>query len=73
MRITQLKQNAALGKAPVRRVVTQNNHIFAALYAFFKLECLKIKCQLNHFALRARLYLKATRIAFDELQALKAA
>ena len=68
-----LKQNAALGKAPVRRVITQNNHIFAALYAFFKLESLKIKCHLNHFALRAHLYLKATRIAFDELQLLKAA
>lgn len=68
-----LKQNAALGKAPVRRVVTQNNHVFAALYAFFKLECLKVKRHLNHFALRAHLYLKAIRVAFDELQALKAA
>ncbi|MFZ5910659.1 MAG: IS701 family transposase [Chloroflexota bacterium] len=68
-----LKQNAALGKAPVRRVTTQNNHVFAVLYAIFKLECLKIKRHLNHFALRAHLYLKATRIAFDELQALKAA
>jgi len=68
-----LKQNAALGKAPVRRVTTQNNHIFAALYAVFKLECLKIKHNLNHFALRAHLYLKAIRIAFDELQVLKAA
>ena len=68
-----LKQNAALGKAPVRRVVTQNNHVFAVLYATFKLECLKIKRRLNHFALRAHLYLKATRVAFDELQALKAA
>jgi hypothetical protein len=68
-----LKQNAALGKAPVRRVTTQNNHIFAMLYATFKLECLKIKRRLNHFALRAHLYLKATRTAFDELQALKAA
>lgn len=68
-----LKQNAALGKAPVRRVVTQNNHVFAVLYATFKLECLKIKRHLNHFALRAHLYLKATRVAFDELQALKAA
>ena len=68
-----LKQNAALGKAPVRRVVTQNNHVFAVLYATFKLECLKIKRRLNHFALRAHLYLKATRMAFDELQALKAA
>lgn len=42
-----LKQNAALGKAPVRRVRTQNNHVFAALYAVFKLECLKIKRNLN--------------------------
>ena len=68
-----LKQNAALSKAPVRRVVTQNNHIFAVLYAVFKLECLSIKQKLNHFALRAHLYLKAIRVAFDELQTLKAA
>jgi hypothetical protein len=68
-----LKQNAALGKAPLRRVITQNNHVFATLYALFKLECLSIKRRLNHFALRAHLYLKAIRIAFDELQFLKAA
>jgi hypothetical protein len=68
-----LKQNAALGKAPVRRVVTQNNHVFAVLYAVFKLECLSIKRHLNHFALRTQLYLKAIRVAFDELQTLKAA
>lgn len=68
-----LKQNAALGKAPVRRVVTQNNHVFAVLYAVFKLECLSIKRRLNHFALRAHLYLKAIRVAFEELQTLKAA
>ena len=68
-----LKQNAALGKAPVRRVITQNNHVFAVLYAVFKLECLSIKRRLNHFALRAHLYLKAVRVAFDELQILKAA
>lgn len=68
-----LKQNAALGKAPLRRVITQNNHVFATLYALFKLECLSIKRRLNHFALRAHLYLKAIRIAFDELQILKTA
>jgi len=68
-----LKQNAALGKAPVRRVRTQNNHVFAALYAVFKLECLKVKQKMNHFALRTSLYIKATRTAFDQLQALKAA
>lgn len=68
-----LKQNAALGKAPVRRVRTQNNHIFAALYAVFKLECLKIKHKFNHFALRSKIYLSALRSAYDELQILKAA
>lgn len=68
-----LKQNAALGKAPVRRVTTQTNHVFAALDAFFKLECLKIKRPLNLFALRSHWYLKAIRVAFDELQVLKAA
>ena len=68
-----LKQNAALGKAPLRRVTTQNNHVFATLYAVFKLECLKMKRHLNHFALRAHLYLKAIRVAFAELQSLKAA
>lgn len=68
-----LKQNAALGKAPVRRVITQNNHVFAVLYAVFKLECLKMKRHLSHFALRAHLYLKAIRVAFDELQTLKTA
>ena len=68
-----LKQNTALGKAPLRRVTTQNNHVFATLYAVFKLECLKMKRHLNHFALRAHLYLKAIRVAFVELQSLKAA
>ncbi|MFH2102192.1 MAG: IS701 family transposase, partial [Chloroflexota bacterium] len=42
-------------------------------YATFKLECLKMKRHLGHFALRAHLYLKAIRVAFAELQALKAA
>jgi hypothetical protein len=37
------------------------------------LECLKIKQHLNHFALRSHLYLKAIRIAYEELQVLKAA
>ena len=68
-----LKQNAALGKAPVRRVRTQNNHVFAALYAVFKLECLKIKHHFNHFALRSKIYLKALKSAYDELLVLKAA
>ena len=68
-----LKSNAALGKAPVRRVVTQNNHVFAVFYTIFKLEYLKMKPRLNHFAMRSHLYLKTIRVTFDELLTLKAA
>ena len=66
-----LKSNAALAKSPTQRVRTQGNHVFLSIYAAFRLECLAIKHKLNHFALRAKLYLKAVRLAFDELQTLK--
>ena len=44
-----------------------------AIYAAFSLEWLRIKHRMNPFALRSKLYLKAIRHAFDELQQLKAA
>lgn len=68
-----LKSNAALSKSPTRTVTTQNNHVFMSIYAVFKLECLKLKHKLNHFALRAKLFIKATQQAYSELQALRAA
>ena len=61
---------------PSRRrggVHTPSHHCFMALYAASRLEGLRIKHQLKHFALRSRLYLKAIRSAFDELQTLKTA
>ena len=51
--------------------LTQSNHIFMALYAAARLECLSIRKNLNTFALKQKLYLKATRQAYEELQALK--
>ena len=68
-----LKSHAALAKSPTRRVRTQSNHCFMALYAASRLESLRIKHRLKHFALRSRLYLKAVRSAFEELQTLKTA
>lgn len=68
-----LKSNAALAKSPTRRVTTQNNHVFMSIYAVFKLECLKIKHKINHFALRAKLFIKATQQAYSELKVLQAA
>ena len=50
-----LKSNAALAKSPTKTIKTQANHVFMAIYSVFKLECLKIKTALNHFALRTKL------------------
>ncbi len=68
-----LKSNAALAKSPTRTVKTQNNHVFMSIYAAFKLECLKLKHHLNHFALRAKMFLKSQQLAYAELQLLRAA
>lgn len=68
-----LKSNAALAKSPTRTVVTQCNHVFMSIYAVFKLECLKMKLKANHFALKTKLFIKATRQAYAELQRLRTA
>jgi len=68
-----LKSNCALAKSPTRTEKTQNNHVFMSIYAVFKLECLKLKHKSNHFALRAKIFMKATKQAYFELQALRAA
>lgn len=68
-----LKSNAALAKSPTQTVTTQNNHVFMSIVAVFKLECLKIKHNMNHFALRAKLLVGATQQAYRQLQALRAA
>jgi len=65
-----LKQNAALERSPTKTIRSQRNHIFAAMIAVTKLECLKLSHQTNHFALKSRLYLKAIKAAFAELYAL---
>jgi len=67
-----LKQNASLERSPTHTVTTQTNHFFAALDGYIKLERLKMKTKLNHFALKAKLYAQALRSAFDSLQALQA-
>jgi len=67
-----IKSNTALAKSPAKTVRTQSNHIFMSLYATARLECLSIKQNLNTFALKNKLYLRAIRQAFDELQVIKA-
>jgi len=66
-----LKQNASLSRSPTKTVPTQSNHLFASMCAFIKLEMLKQTTQINHFALKSKLYLCALRTAFDALNELQ--
>lgn len=66
-----LKQNASLEKSPTRTETTQRNHFFASLCAYIKLEGLKSRTQLNHFALKSKIYLSALKSAYAELVKLK--
>lgn len=68
-----LKSNTALSKSPTRTVITQNNHVFMSIFAVFKLECLKLKHHLNHFAIRGKLLVRANQIAYLELKKLQGA
>jgi len=63
-----IKQNTSLEKSPTKVVVSQKNHIFASIVAYCKLEFLKIKTSLNHFALKYKLLIRANQRAFQELK-----
>jgi hypothetical protein len=67
-----IKENASLSKSPTKRVRSQSNHIFAAIVAFCKLETLKFKTALNHFALKYKLLIIANQAAMKELLLLRA-
>lgn len=63
-----LKSNLGLAASPTKIQRTQSNHVFGAIYAYFKLEMLSVKHVVNHFALKSKLMITATRAAFDCLQ-----
>ena len=65
-----MKQNASLEKSPTQTFNSQTNHFFAALWAYFKLELLKIKTRLNHFALKSQIYMAGLMAAHKHLQTL---
>ena len=66
-----LKQNASLSKSPTRTKTTQTNHFVASMWAYTKLELLKVQTKQNHYALKSRLYIRALKQAYEELQAMQ--
>ena len=68
-----LKQNASLENSPTHVKKTQQNHFFDSIYAFVKLECLKIKNSMNYFAIKTRLYINALKASMKELHTMSEA
>jgi hypothetical protein len=62
---------SSLMPSTVHTVRTQANHLFASIVTVFKMECLSVRKNMNHFALQSKLYIKAIRAAVDELQAFR--
>ena len=65
-----VKQNTGFEKSPTRTFNSQLNHMFCSIIAFCKLERLKIKTKLNHFAIKYKLILRANQIAMKELKSM---
>jgi len=57
-------------KSPTRTETTQISHFTASIMAFVKIEKLKIRNNLNHFAIKNLMLIKATKASYDELQRL---
>lgn len=66
-----LKQNVALEKMPAKIERSQANHIFAAMIAQAKLECIKIATKTNHYTLKRNILINALKKAWEEVKKLK--
>jgi IS4 transposase len=66
-----IKSNTMLAKSPTKTIRTQQNHFFASIYAYVKLELLKARTKLNHFAMKSKLYIEALRASMNELKKLQ--
>jgi hypothetical protein len=64
-----IKQNASIGSSPAHTAKTQSNHIFASIYAYAKLEIIKLNQGYNHFAVKSQIYLASLRRAMELLSA----
>ena len=62
-----MKSNCSYSKSPTHTVRTQINHFFCSVYAVFKYEMIRLNTNLNHFALKSKIYLKAMKTAMAEL------
>jgi len=65
-----VKSNASFARSPTKTIKTQMNHFMLSILAYVKLEWLQIRNGMNHFAMKAQIYLAALKAASKELSRL---
>lgn len=65
-----VKSNTGFAKSPTQTTKSQIAHFVMSILAYVKLEWLKIRTDLNHFALKAKIYQAALKAANEELKRL---
>jgi hypothetical protein len=62
-----IKSNTAFPRSPAKTMIPQQSHFTASIMAYIKMERLKIRKGLNHFAIKSLLFKKASLAAWTEL------
>lgn len=65
------RQNVRPEKSPTQTVKTRTNHFFACPGGYIGLGMYRISNNMNHFALKTKIYTDALSSAFSELQKLQ--
>jgi len=65
-----VKSNACFAKSPTKTIRTQTNHFMLSILAYVKLEWLKIRNGMNHFAMKTAIYVAALKAARQQLSVL---
>ena len=65
-----LKQHTCVARSPTQTLSTQSNHLCASVCASIKLETLKRKTVMNHFALKHLMMVRCAQSAFAQLKEL---
>ena len=68
-----LKQNLKIEHSPTKVETSQRNHIHLCVCAFLKLEKLRLNYNMNHFALKEKIYIEALKVAYEKVTELECA
>lgn len=63
-----VKSNVGFAKSRTHTIKTQTNHFILSILAYTKLEWLKERNQMNHFAMKTKIYQAALKVAYKEFK-----